>query len=453
VVISLEEHTKNLLRQLVESGILGAMRPRPKPRSIAEILRAFETDLVERLEIAETERPRQMRAVRAFVAEQHVKTLADFTSAKCVAWLMTHVRKGDAGSKKTALNMRSRLRRFSQFLLVEGLIAADPLDGLRLPRAAKRKGAHPFTAKEVSGLIVVAERREDTKDGRTKKYGPLASSFYGFLAMTGLRFREARLQRWEDIDLPRRTMIVTSDKARRRDALPLTKECVALLKIWRRYSQGEKVFPHVPSHHTLVADMEAAGIPRDDKAKRGQWHRLRKCAITERALAGADAAALTKFARHTNEDTTRQFYDIRESEQLRAVAELMPRLNGFQGKVLDPGARTVDTHAATNATPQAHSDQRRKSRVPGSPPACGLGRARSVDRVGEPGTRDFRRGSLGKSSVMEPGGIEPPGLTPDDSPSDLLARVTEAHTAYLRMVSGLMGRVVEDVQGRVGHYA
>lgn len=70
--------------------------------------------------------------------------------------------------------------------------------------------------------------------------------------------------------------------------------------------------------------MEAAG-------KKGEWHRFRKAAITERAKAGAPLRELHKFSRHSRVDTTENCYDFATTTQLRQTAELLPRLNGFLG--------------------------------------------------------------------------------------------------------------------------
>jgi integrase len=204
----------------------------------------------------------------------------------------------------------------------------------------------PFTLEDVRALILAAEAREASTDGRVTMHGPLASTYYAFLTLTGARRREGRMQLRSDVDLDRGLLYYTADKARRGDGIPLPVECVAALRTWMAWcdeqiakgkpkfvARSEYLFPELPSHITLQADMKTCGIPGweqgDAKKARGFWHRFRKCAVTERASRGADVRNLHHFARHENLETTLNIYDYAKVEELRPTAELMPRLNGF----------------------------------------------------------------------------------------------------------------------------
>ncbi len=244
-------------------------------------------------------------------------------------------------ARKTAQNKASQAREFCQFAISMGKLEANPFTGVKVAngRRDRRRQWAPFEVGEVRKLIDAAEAREASSDKRRSKNGPLASTFYAFLTLTGLRKKEATLQLWSDIDLQAATMVVTVDKAQRQDMLPLCTEAVAVLRAWKKYSPGERLFPKAPSAHTLRSDMESAGIKRSsDGGKKGEWHRFRKTAISERAGAGADVRNLHHFARHENLQTTLSLYDRAKVEQLRDVAALMPRLNGFlKRERADPG--------------------------------------------------------------------------------------------------------------------
>jgi integrase len=260
-----------------------------------------------------------------------------------------------SGSRKTAANKLSALRQWGEFLEAEGHIDRNPWAGIAVARGFRAPGWAPFKLEQVQALIRVAEKRENTPKRGTNT-GPLASTWYALLALTGLRYSECRALKWAHVDLAAGTLTVRADKARRADTIPLATEAIAALEIWRAYARGRKwsrgdapkrqksgfIFPQAPSHHTLEADMAACGITKDAENK-GQWHRFRKTAIAERAARGASVRDLYHFARHSDPTTTLKIYDRANVAQLRDVAELMPRLSGFLQKCVDHGSGAADT--------------------------------------------------------------------------------------------------------------
>lgn len=300
-----------------------------------------------------TDWQRYLRTQQAY-SDIHVRKSGDAATAWCV-WAKVHGWNTTSGmqwsqaliektSRKTAQNKVSQAREFCRYLILTQAINANPLEGVRIAngRRDRRRKWAPFEVAEVRRLIDAAEARECSSDRRRSKAGPLASTFYAFLTLTGLRYTEARNQLWADIDLVRASMVVTADKAQRQDCIPLCTEAMSVLKAWRKCSAGERLFPQVPSAHTLRGDMKAAGIKAAaDGGEKGEWHRFRKTAIAERAAGGADVRNLHHFARHDNVQTTLSVYDRAKVDQLRDVAALMPRLNGFMKRELrgvSPGA-------------------------------------------------------------------------------------------------------------------
>jgi integrase len=261
---------------------------------------------------------------------------ADLNAALGLAWLSS-----GGWTGKTGRNRASVLRAFGDWLETAAHVAHNPFAAIRLPRATPGRGAEPFTLAELRTLLRVVRQLEETVDRRRGRHGPMRSTFYAFLALTGLRFSEAARQRWEDIDLDAGAMAVTLDKSRRRDALPLCVECVGLLQRWAWWTKGHGgglVFPVVPCHKTLVADLERAGIAR----ARGAWHRFRKAAIVERArraVPGASYREVQTFARHTDPRITLGVYDRVRLDELRPIAEAMPSL--FEAADDPPGLSTV----------------------------------------------------------------------------------------------------------------
>lgn len=241
-----------------------------------------------------------------------------FTAMHGLAWLEHGGWRG-----KTQRNRASVLRAFGDWLETSGRVSANPFRAIRLPRAASAPGAEPFTLEELRSLLRAVRALEETSDRRRGRHGPMRSTFYAFLALTGLRYSEAAGQAWADVDLAGAAIVVTCDKSRRRDVLPLCAECVGLLARWAWWSSaGGLVFPVVPCHKTLVADCARAGIARG----RGAWHRFRKAAITERARRVATYRDVQGFARHTDPRITLGVYDRVRLDELRPVAEAMPAL-------------------------------------------------------------------------------------------------------------------------------
>ena len=258
---------------------------------------------------------RSARIVRRVLVEMD----GDLTPLAATKWAIEESTKC---SPKTAANRLSACRAFGRFLEGLELIDRNPWKVVQVPRnIAPGKGADPMTVDQIHRLIAAARKRESEGDGRTGKYGPVASFLYPFLALTGLRFGETRAQLWADLDLDEGLMRVTRDKARRRDLVPLAAEAVSLLRVWREHSIGERVFPTMPSHHTLVRDMKTAGIPGA-----GQWHRFRKTAIQLRVGDLADWRGLVRFARHSDPSVTLRHYDRARAEEVRPVADALPRI-------------------------------------------------------------------------------------------------------------------------------
>lgn len=226
---------------------------------------------------------------------------------------------------KTRSNRLSALRAWAGWCCAVELLERNPFAGLPRPRIERGTGADPMTVEELRRLLSMLEELEAAGDGRRGRWGPLRSTLYAFLALTGLRIGEAAAQEWADVDTSGGWLRVTRDKARRRDLLPLSAECCRLLERWRWWSQGPRVFPAIPSHHTIRRDLAAAGI-----AGAGQFHRFRKLAVTARAAAAVDYRALSRFARHSDMGTTLRHYDRVRAEELRPAAEAL--------RIFAPGA-------------------------------------------------------------------------------------------------------------------
>ena len=175
------------------------------------------------------------------------------------------------------------------------------------------------------------------------------------------------------------------------------------LKLWHPWSRGVRLFPRVPSHHSLIDDMQRAGVAGVREGRQGQWHRFRKCAVQVRRQAGADIAVLTKLARHADPAMTIGKYDEAEMSEMRAVAELMPQLNGFLKKC-------VDTKRAGRFTPPATAmpTTNLPTRLDPAPPCVAHDVAIGVSQISGAGSsRVSKPATASQAKKMEPGGFEP----------------------------------------------
>lgn len=296
-------------------------------RPLRLALDEWERDLRHRLGREEAEIRKGMATVRRFFADSGAR-LRTVNRQHVLRWVTWRLSEGGPGVRKTVKNEMSRLRGFARFCMMAGHLRQNPFAEIQLPRAYAGRGAEAMTWEEVGRLIAVAWATHlQSARASERESGLRRAVLYHFLASTGLRISEAMNQRWEDLDLDRRELVVTRDKARRRDAIPIPAECVEVLRSWRTgEGAGALLFPVRVCHKTLQDDLRRAGVPVQGDGARGFWHRFRKAAITGRARAGADYGQLHKFARHQDASLTLRHYDQRRADELREVADLLPPL-------------------------------------------------------------------------------------------------------------------------------
>lgn len=237
------------------------------------------------------------------------------TPDACVAWLRDMTRGGKL-SPQTIRNRASACRRFCGWMVVQGVLDANPWASVPMPRGRARQGADAFTDEQVASLIAQAERM--AKQGRKPADRASAANranLYRFLSLTGLRRGEARAQRWDDIDLKARTMAVTLDKARRSDPVPLSVAACGMLRhMLAQRGRSPLVFPTIVTDKALEADCRACGI-----TGRGKWHRFRVGFVTESFEAGVPPELIQRLVRHRSIDQTHRYLRHREARLRDAV--------------------------------------------------------------------------------------------------------------------------------------
>lgn len=419
--------------------IAGRIGPEAESMLIEPLLAEWDRDMAARLGKPASERKKCLSVVREMCAALGATRPKDIRRPAVLSWLTAYIERSlesrpNGNPQKTAKTRLSRLRAFASFMLIREAIETDPFDGIKLPKGRSGKGADAFTADQLWAVIAAARERE-SRNWQAGAEGPLASTFYAFLGYTGFRKSEAGRQRWDDVDLDRGRIRLTGDKSRRNDGGALSAACVALLREWRAFSPGELVFPKTPSHHTLKMDVAAAGVPG-----KGEWHRARKCAITERAKAGAPVRELMKFARHTDASVTLGHYDDLGIEELRRTAELFPA--GGQIDLTSRGERDDDMGASLETPMVATPVQPSKKPRPFTGTVAPDSQSATIRPLGG---RAFPLGSRGQ---MEPGGIDTPASPASVPPADVTARIQVSPGADPGAVARHLRALADLIEGR-----
>jgi len=183
-----------------------------------------------------------------------------------------------------------------------GRIQSNPWISIPAPRGRAGVGADALSQDEVDRLIAAAERAARHPDGRVRNNADARAVLYRLLNKTGMRWGEWRYQRWDDVDLLNSSLIVTKDKSRRRDSLPISESVVATLQAWRLISLGETVFTDYPTQKGLDRDMKTCGIQG-----RGKWHRMRVGFVTNAFELGLPVELIQRLVRHRSCDMTNKY--------------------------------------------------------------------------------------------------------------------------------------------------
>ncbi|NBR90785.1 MAG: hypothetical protein EBS68_12900 [Rhodobacteraceae bacterium] len=253
------------------------------------------------------------------------------TPAACIDWLRDVTRRNTL-APQTVRNRITACRRFCGWLVVQEVLKSNPWASVPAPRGRTGQGQDALSDEQVDALVAHAKRQ--AKHGRKPSDRASAANranLYQFLQLTGLRRGEARAQLWKDIDLQARTMVISHDKARRRDAVPLCASvCQLLSDIAKR---GPKVFDRIVTDKALKADLDACGI-----TGRYSWHSFRSGYITSQFEAGTPPELIQRLVRHRSIDQTHRYLRHKE-ERLRAAAE---RRGEKMSEMCSTKTRTVD---------------------------------------------------------------------------------------------------------------
>jgi integrase len=247
---------------------------------------------------------------------EHVKAhAAEISPASCIEWLRDMTRGGTL-APQTIRNRMSACRRFAGWMLIQGLIQSNPWAHVPGPRGRAGQGRDAFTDAEVQRLIDHATQQiTEGASPAIRASAKNRANLYRLLSLTGIRRGEAHAQLWSDIDLEAGTMVVSLDKARRRDHIPLSHAAVELLREMRKAKTGPKVFARTVSYKGLATDLKGAGM-----SGRYGFHSFRCGYITESFENGTPPELIQRLVRHRSIDQTHRYLRHREP-RLREAAE------------------------------------------------------------------------------------------------------------------------------------
>jgi integrase len=166
------------------------------------------------------------------------------------------------------------------------------------------------------------------------------------LVTTGIRWNEARLLTWNDLDLKRRVLVVRAEhaKSKRERSIPLSEDLAGRLMQLKMLhetvharlpSSADRVFlspegcpwllPTTNIVRVLRRLLERAGIRRvDTDGRRVDLHALRTTAASRLARSNVPLVKTQKILGHADPRTTSQVYVALEVEDLRDAIEALP---------------------------------------------------------------------------------------------------------------------------------
>jgi integrase len=377
---------------------------------------------------------------------------------------------GAARTGKRHNNVLTTIRTFFDFCTEnpsreKPWVRSNPCASIRkVPEHDSDDGSRAFTTVELKRLMATAGKPKRENDRRCtidRKFVYMAA------ALLGVRWSTLRRLTWGMIDTGAKEVRFprsTHKKGRKTHVVPMAPELVACLDYWRARQSAagvptgltDRVFPKMPSPHSLDRDVARANIEALTAKGAIGWHSFRKWWMT-RVASKAEAPVLHVLAGHESMQTTmRSYVDpdqvLGEDGVGKSVMESMPCLNG--------------TYPPASSTPvlELPTEDLTRGQTPGKlevpqPPMCYAPTHHDSTEAAHPGTRAVEElnapgGRLSPSRGVETaqnaresepgqngaGGSRTPVLDLDDAGqssraeiASTLARIAQAHTEFLRV--------------------
>lgn len=326
----------------------------------------------EHLRVVESLKPSTVRKYQRDAADlvrhTRARSWADITDRAVGKWLASHA-DAQAGSKRRK-NLLSCARSLCRWLRNTERVNGDPTADVRVrDRSAKGRGMRPLAIDEARRLLHHVAEGDRTGNKRRTKRLP----FYTFLIYTGLRYTEARSVKWRDIDFTRRVLRVRSEvsKCWAEREIILVESVFEVLATIPRGGPNDPVFRRGISHHTVKADVIAAGIDPNRVA----FHTFRKTLATGlHEEIGLPMKVIAKQTRHDSIQVLERSY-IEPTEG--PLGDGMIALEKILRKSLDAARGTGDIQGVDTAHPHitASPDGPSRRSLSAYPPNSGVNNA------------------------------------------------------------------------------
>jgi integrase len=343
------ENLLRLVREAVASGAVNGCDTGSKPPDAASrtarvghLGSELEQFSAERAVAGRADGPKCAGIAERVAAAKGWGSLAEFTRAGIIEFFADYMDRpmkigkaepapnGKCPSAKTYNNMLTALRLVLAWALTVEIVKENVAASILLREEDGEHGVRALKVEEVRRLVAAAKEQE----AQHRRCKGKRSVFYLFLAHTGLRPAEAMRVQWGDlfIDAPPFRMLVrkgVARKSRKPASLPLHPEIAAALGELRNGAgAADPLFRYRPSHHTVDADLQRAGIPKtDDRGISAAAYSLRKYLATHHGILGTPDALRKLVTRHATIEETDRHYTDPSWGDLKAAADRMPSLN------------------------------------------------------------------------------------------------------------------------------
>jgi site-specific recombinase XerD len=263
--------------------------------------------------------------------------------APTIAAFLEHLEKERGNSARTRNIRLAAVRSFFQYCALRHPEHAALIQRvLAIPaKRSERRIVTFLTPNEAEALLESPDRT--TWAGR-RDHALLLTA-----VQTGLRISELLRLTRADVQLGTGPHLRTLGKGRKERVAPLTRQTVAVLRVWMRERQGQPTDPLFPSRtdgaltrdaverrlaqHTAVAQRTCPTL----RAKRVSMHVLRHTAAMTLLNAGIDTATIALWLGHEQERTTRVYLHADLGLKQRVLDRTTPP-NGRAGRYRAPDA-------------------------------------------------------------------------------------------------------------------
>jgi len=202
---------------------------------------------------------------------------------------------------------------FLDWLVYEEKLSENPIRGkVRRAKVTKqdKEPRRAFTQQELKSFFSVAGQHE---------------TLYLIAYVTGARWKELKQLLWTDVhetgSVPCIKLRPETTKNGNGRTQYLTIEAAEMLKHTRALSRTDRVFPRMPSRHTVNKHIKLAGIPKLTNEGRACFHSLRHSFTTTVARMTKDARLAQRMADHADITTTQGYLHTEQSEHAAEMRE------------------------------------------------------------------------------------------------------------------------------------